>query len=128
VKAPGASSGTGSVAGVQDTAATEKTAAESGVQTAERVRRHAEPLRDQAAADLETKLMTRELFAQIDQARIEQGMTKAELARRARLSETHVSRLLNHGGNPRLSTLIALVHGVGGRLVLTKDDGSNYDC
>lgn len=112
--------GASSVAGVRDTIAAEDLPA-VGRETAEPLLAHAEPERDEKLADLEQQLAIRRLFHELDRIRIERGMTKAELARAARLSESHVCRLLLHGGNPRLSTLISLAIAVDCRLVLTVD-------
>lgn len=112
---------------MRDTAPAANDAPENA-QTAEPVSLHDTSAISQTARDLEVQLTMRSLFQQIDDARVEQGLTTAEVARRAGLSESYVSHLLIHGGNPRLSTLIRLTHAVGGRLAVVKDDGSSYDC
>ena len=52
------------------------------------------------------------------------GLTQAQVARRLRMTQSDVSKL-ERRENARLSTLRAYAHALGGRLLVTFDDGKN---
>lgn len=113
---------------MRDTVASEIPAAAEHREEAEPVVRSEQPDTLDREVELRIRLQIRRLLDQIDLYRAEQGMTKTELARRAGLSAGHVCELLNHGGNPRLDTVVALVVALDCKLVVTTSNGRSYDC
>ena len=58
----------------------------------------------------------REVTRQIVEARMEEGLTQHELARRCGMKASNLSRLENGSGNPSVATLAKIAHGLGRRL------------
>ena len=60
------------------------------------------------------------LVRQLDEARERQGMSKADLARKAAVSPETVRKLFTAGGNPEIRTVARLAGPLGLRLLLAK--------
>ncbi len=63
----------------------------------------------------------------VKRARRAAGLTQAELARRAGVSQPEIARLEAAGANPRISTLNKVVAATGHRLVLDLDRAAGID-
>jgi transcriptional regulator with XRE-family HTH domain len=66
------------------------------------------------------------LVQALEAARVEQGLSKAELADRMGMKRPFVSRKLNHPENMEVSTLVAFLRGLGKRaeIVITDAEGA----
>lgn len=60
--------------------------------------------------------MEREVMRQVVEARMAEGMTQAELARACGMKPANLCRLESGNGNPSLSTLCKIAHGLGRKL------------
>ena len=70
--------------------------------------------------DLEKGYQEFRLGAMLYEARLEKGMTQAELARKAGTTKSYISKIENNVKEARLSTLQKIVHkGLGGTLDLS---------
>jgi N6-adenosine-specific RNA methylase IME4 len=69
-------------------------------------------------------LITMHILETLDQERRRQGLSKSELAKRARLQPAAVRRLFSADANPTLSTLSALATALGRDITVSRLDGS----
>ena len=67
-------------------------------------------------AEWDAQSVEREVTRQIVEARMEEGLTQRELARRCGMKASNHSRLENGGGNPSVATLAKIARGLGRRL------------
>lgn len=56
--------------------------------------------------------LTAKLISQIVRRRLEQGLTQAEVAERAGLSQTYIARIENMSVVPRIDTLLKIAQGL----------------
>jgi len=68
----------------------------------------------------EQEFETFRLGALLEEARINQGMTQEDLAKKCGTSKSYISRIENNASDIRLSTLLKIIqNGLGGHLRLT---------
>lgn len=61
----------------------------------------------------------REVMRRVVEARIEEGLTQAELAARCGMKASNLCRLESGNGNPSVATLESIARGLGRKLVIT---------
>ena len=71
------------------------------------------------SAEWEAQAVEREVMRQIVEARMETGMTQAELAKACGMKPANLCRLENGNGNPSIATLNKIAHGLGRKLVIS---------
>lgn len=75
------------------------------------------PLEDQNfKAEWDAQAIEREIMRQIVEARMEEGITQQELAKRCDMKPSNLSRLENGNGNPSVATLARIARGLGRKL------------
>ena len=70
-------------------------------------------------AEWDAQAAEREVMRQIVEARIEEGMTQAELAEASGMKPANLCRLENGNGNPSVATLNKIAHGLGRKLQIS---------
>ena len=69
-------------------------------------------------AEWEAQAAEREVMRRVVEARIEEGMTQAELAEQCGMKAANLCRLENGNGNPSVATLERIARGLGRKLVI----------
>lgn len=67
-------------------------------------------------AEWDAQATERALMRQIVEARLEEGLSQQELARRCGMKPANLCRLENGNGNPSVATLNKIAHGLGRKL------------
>lgn len=79
-----------------------------------------ENLRDPAfAQEWEDQEPERQLMTEIIAARKAKGLSQKELAERCGMKPSNLSRIENGNGNPSLTTLLKIAHGLGKQLKIS---------
>ena len=84
-------------------------------------KRHLEKsLRDpEFRAEWELQAVEREIMRKIVEARMEEGLTQAQLAERCGMKAANLCRLENGNGNPSVATLERIAKGLGRKLEIS---------
>lgn len=70
-------------------------------------------------AEWDAQASGREIMRQIVEARMEEGMTQAQLAEASGMKAANLCRLENGNGNPSVATLNKIAHGLGRKLQIS---------
>lgn len=70
-------------------------------------------------AEWDAQATERALMRQIVEARLEEGLSQQELARRCGMKPANLCRLENGNGNPSVATLNKIAHGLGRELQIS---------
>lgn len=70
-------------------------------------------------AEWEAQAAERDVCAKIVEARMEEGLTQAELAERCGMRPANLCRLENGNGNPSVATLDRIARGLGRKLEIS---------
>lgn len=84
-------------------------------------RRHLEEslLDPEFRAEWESQAVERDITRKIVEARMEEGLTQAQLAERCGMRAANLSRLENGNGNPSVATLERIAKGLGKKLEIS---------